>query len=97
VRVKRSDPLDPSCGEPVVFLEGPGSLQPGGGLKLEFPTLLNRRYLIQYTDDLTTWRNVDPLLLGTGAVVTWIDKGPPATDSLPAGRALRLYRVVFAP
>lgn len=89
--------LSSLCGEPVVFLEGPGSVQPDGGLKLEFPTLRNRRYRIQYTDDLAAWRNVEPVVLGTGAVVTWVDHGPPGTDSAPSSASVRLYRIIFAP
>jgi hypothetical protein len=85
------------CGEPVLFSRTPATQLPDGTFKLAFPTLMNRRYVIQYSDLTATWKNAAGLVTGTGGMVEWIDAGPPATDSPPVEQSQRLYRVLFAP
>ncbi len=89
--------LEALCGTPVLFTDGNTSRLPDGSFRLEFNSDLNRSYLIQYSDDLQTWKNATPALTGTGAFVEWIDDGPPKTDQHPASVAGRSYRVVYAP
>lgn len=64
---------------------------------VEFQTLLNRQYYIQYSDTLmgleTNALTVFPPVLGNGNRMQWIDNGPPKTDSAPVNSA-RFYRVV---
>ena len=51
----------------------------------------------QYTDDLTVWKTAVPAVIGTGALVEWIDSGPPKTDAHPNSVPTRIYRIAFAP
>ena len=64
---------------------------------LEFSSLLNRSYAIQYTSDLITWKTVVPTIIGTGSNVQWIDNGAPKTESAPATTDKRFYRVILLP
>jgi hypothetical protein len=89
--------LEALCGTPVIFTDGAASRQPDGSFKLQFNTDLNRRYLVQYIDDLGAWKTATSVIVGTGGLVQWIDDGPPKTDSHPATRPSRMYRVIYAP
>ncbi|MGN6643756.1 MAG: RCC1 domain-containing protein, partial [Verrucomicrobiota bacterium] len=89
--------LEALCGTPVLFTDGNTSRLPDGSFRLEFNSDLNRSYLIQYSDDLRTWKNATSAITGTGELVTWIDDGPPKTDAHPATVTTRTYRVVYAP
>ncbi len=64
---------------------------------IEFPTLSNRLYSIQYSSNLVHWRAVQPPLSGNGNWVQWIDNGQPKTDGAPATQAARYYRLVRLP
>lgn len=68
-----------------------------GSFLLEFTSLSNRYYSIQYSPDLSTWRTVVPALRGNGSRVQWIDYGPPRTDRLPRLDAQRFYRLTLLP
>lgn len=70
---------------------------PDGSFKLAFPTLFNRVYSIQYTDDLRIWLTALHTVIGTGATVEWTDAGPPETVSAPQTAAQRLYRILLTP
>jgi len=89
--------LQALCGTPVIFTDGAASRLPDGTFRLQFSSDLNRNYLIQYSDDLDYWKTADTLLLGTGQLVEWIDRGPPDTDLHPAVVGSRSYRVIYAP
>ncbi len=68
-----------------------------GTCLVEFSTLSNRNYYVQYSSNLTagaTWLTALPPIQGNGSQVQWIDSGPPKTQSRPA---VRFYRVVLLP
>jgi hypothetical protein len=64
---------------------------------LEFSTLLNRSYAVQYSSDLVQWKTVVPTVTGNGSRVQWIDNGAPKTESAPSAAEKRFYRVVLLP
>ncbi len=66
---------------------------------LDFQTLAGRQYYIQYVEDLNSqaWQTAVPAVLGTGSRVQWVDRGPPKTQSPPAGQAARFYRGMLMP
>lgn len=66
---------------------------------VEFPTILARRYYIQYAASLTNFQSGQvetslPAVLGTGSNLQWLDSGPPRTLPAPADDAGRFYRVL---
>jgi hypothetical protein len=67
-----------------------------GGLELQFDTGCSGTYYIQYSDDLIVWKISGQAVQGTGGSVSWVDAGPPSTDSAPSMNAARFYRVVQA-
>jgi hypothetical protein len=69
----------------------------GGTFLLEFSTVANRFYAIQYTSDLVTWKTVTPTIKGNGSKVQWIDNGSPKTENLPANSGQRFYKVILLP
>jgi hypothetical protein len=68
-----------------------------GTFLIEFNSLLNRTYYVQYSKSLTEWKTVTPALTGTGTRMQWIDNGPPKTESNPAETPCRFYRVLLLP
>jgi hypothetical protein len=64
---------------------------------LEFATVLNRLYYVQYSSDLVRWNNAEPAVPGTGSWYEWLDSGLPKTESAPAVTSKRFYRVVLLP
>lgn len=85
------------CGIPIIYTQGETTLLPDGSFRLVFRSDLNRRYLIQYSEDAIVWKNAMPPLTGSGDVTEWIDDGPPKTETHPSGVSRRYYRVAFAP
>lgn len=74
---------------------------PDGAILIEFPTEAGRRYYVQYAPTAEGLvglpgerKTAEPVILGTGSRVQWVDYGPPKTDSAP-GRSNRFYRVIF--
>ncbi len=65
-----------------------------GSVLLEFPAEPGRRYIVQYTDDFSGWRDASVALRAGGTRVQWIDSGPPKTSTFPALAGFRSYRVV---
>jgi hypothetical protein len=71
-----------------------------GEFVMEFSTLENRNYYIQYADTPEGLRNRNspktsaPLIIGTGGVMRWFDTGPPRTISLPE-EGMRFYKVMM--
>jgi hypothetical protein len=71
-----------------------------GVFLIEFNTILNRHYYVQYADtpgDLVnnaTVQTAFPFVNGTGSRVQWTDNGPPKTASLPTNGS-RFYRVLL--
>jgi hypothetical protein len=68
-----------------------------GSRMVEFSTLTNRTYYLQYTSDMTHWKTAQPAVLGTGSRVQWFDNGPPKTESLPDTETMRIYRIILVP
>jgi hypothetical protein len=64
---------------------------------VEFLTLSNRVYAIQYSPDLIRWNSAKPPVQGDGSRVQWIDNGEPKTDGAPASQPARYYRVLLLP
>ena len=65
---------------------------------LEFSSIINRSYAIQYTPELgIPWRTVVPTIMGTGKNVQWVDNGAPKTESAPAETQKRFYRIILLP
>lgn len=93
----RTTTVDGVCGSMLVFMRNAATRLEDGTFKLAFPTLQNRNYFVQYSDDFSTWRTAFPPIVGTGNTVEWIDAGPPATDSSAADRVGRWYRILLAP
>lgn len=74
------------------------SLRLGDGTFLvEFSSLANRSYAIQYSPDLANWKTAVPAIAGNGSWVQWIDSGPPKTETLPTAGQDRFYRIVLLP
>ena len=66
---------------------------------LAWPTVGNRSYQVEYSDELPNWKlSPTGFLTGSGAILNWTDAGPPATDSSPTNVRQRFYRAFqFAP
>ncbi len=65
--------------------------------QLTFPTLLTRRYTVQWTNDLTQpWQNAGSLLGGTGSAMMWTDDGT-QTGTAPSTQSRRFYRLQATP
>lgn len=62
------------------------------GLLVEFKTQAEKRYTVQYSDNLTDWSVSQPAIGGTGERIQWLDAGPPKTATFPNGT--RFYRIV---
>ena len=70
-----------------------------GSMLLEFAALTNRTYTVVYADTLLFSNALiaPPSIVAPANGVQWIDYGPPATVSVPAGRGARFYRVFLNP
>jgi len=68
-----------------------------GRFLLEFPSVPNTCYQIQYSSDNRTWHNSLSRLRAGGTRVQWIDMGAPRTSSTPSLSGKRFYRVVEKP
>jgi hypothetical protein len=64
---------------------------------VEFATLSNRVYYVEYCGDLTNWIPAQPAVVTGNSAVQWIDNGPPGTQSAPANTSMRFYRVILLP
>lgn len=65
-----------------------------GDVLLEFPTVSGTRYLIEYSQDMLTWKPAAVAIKASGSRTQWIDNGPPKTDNHPSSVTSRIYRVV---
>jgi membrane carboxypeptidase/penicillin-binding protein PbpC len=65
--------------------------------QLEFNSLANRFYYVQYSSDLKNWKGAEPAIIGNGGLIQWVDDGPPKTESLPQSVTARFYRVILVP
>jgi len=68
-----------------------------GSYLIDFRTLSNRTYYVQYSSDLASWKTVCPPVMGSRSTMQWVDNGPPKTDSHPRTQTNRFYRVLLLP
>lgn len=68
-----------------------------GRFLIEFSATPGRRYEVQYSHDMTTWKSATPTITAPADRVQWLDDGPPKTESPPASVPMRCYRVVELP
>jgi len=91
----------PTGGGPAVFGAGQhitrGIRLANGNFMVEFVTLTNRIYYIEYSADSRTWTPAQPAVTGNGTSIQWIDNGQPKTDSAPSTQSSRFYRVILLP
>ncbi len=93
-------PVDPPVnpvGTVQNILRNPPVVLVDGSVLIDFATLANRTYYIQYSADMVTWTTVVPAVSGTGSTRQWIDNGPPKTESHPSTVVARFYRVILVP
>jgi len=64
---------------------------------IEFASVSNRLYAIQYSKDLVNWETAQPAIAGNGTFIQWIDNGQPKTESSPATEPKRFYRLLLLP
>ena len=64
-----------------------------GSMLIEFNSTAGRFYRVEYSSNLTVWKqSLVPIQAGANRV-QWIDRGPPYTDAHPSGVEQRFYRV----
>jgi probable HAF family extracellular repeat protein len=67
-------------------------IQPDGSLSLTLSTRRNRRYAVEYSEDLVRWTRVPQPISTIGTKTVWIDDGEPKTSPPPSTRPTRYYR-----
>ena len=88
-------PPDDAAGEGTAAFEIERAvwLPEAGGLLLEFGSVPERLYAVEYSDDGVAWKTSPVSVRGAGNRTQWIDRGPPRTVSPPGAQPLRFYRV----
>jgi hypothetical protein len=66
---------------------------PDRSVRLEFATVPGKWYRVRYSADLVNWFTSELPVQATGNLTPWIDKGPPYTNSDPAGEDRRFYLI----
>ena len=69
------------------------TIQPGGDVLIEFSVTDAHTYRIEYSHDLNTWHQAQPVVVPEGILEQWLDQGPPGTLSHPSTVSRRYYRV----
>ena len=64
---------------------------------IEFSSTPGHIYTIIYSDDMNVWKTALPAVTATANSTQWYDDGPPKTDSKPAEKGTRFYRVIQSP
>jgi hypothetical protein len=104
-RVQPNPTLVPQLVAPTTRAEAIGDVQhidrgavlPDKTFLLEFLSISNRVYSVQYSSDLTNWETAQPSITGNGTHLQWIDNGQPKTSSSPAAQQMRFYRLLLLP
>ena len=65
-----------------------------GAFLIEFTAEPGRYYQVEYRENNTGWKSCPVRICAGGTKVQWIDRGPPWTESHPATKTSRFYRVV---
>ena len=68
-----------------------------GRFLLEWPAIVGRSYMVQYSSDLTNWKTAVNTIVAAGTAIQWYDDGPPKTESKPTVAGSRFYRVFLLP
>jgi VCBS repeat-containing protein len=68
-----------------------------GSMLIDFSTVSNRTYYIQYSCDLVEWETALPCVTGNGNRLQWLDNGPPKTDGWPGRKPMCAYRILQLP
>jgi len=64
-----------------------------GAITLNWASVSSRSYQVEYSAELSNWvLSPAGFLTASGPVSSWLDNGPPATDSRPADAGQRFYR-----
>ncbi|MFO1476783.1 MAG: Ig-like domain-containing protein [Verrucomicrobiota bacterium] len=63
------------------------------GFMVEFVTVTNAHYQVEYSSNLVDWLAAVPTITGNGTSIQWIDNGPPKTVTSPLAEPRRFYRV----
>lgn len=66
----------------------------GGRVLVEFDSIPDARYAVQYSANSTDWQTAPGELKASGTRLLWVDDGPPLTDSKPGVVGARFYRVI---
>jgi hypothetical protein len=74
-----------------------GIMLPDKTFLIEFASIANRVYYIQYSSDLRTWKTAQQAITGNGTELQWVDNGEPQTESAPTTTSLRFYRLIMLP
>ena len=91
-RIERTEAVPPSPNpNGDLFLELRIIEISGKGVLVEFLTVEDVDYLIEYSGDMNDWKVASPSLKGTGQRVQWLDSGLPKTTSFPHSK--RFYRI----
>lgn len=79
---------------PLPFVAAAIQQGPANNVTLTWASTEGHAYQVEYSTNLRDWF-ISPtgFLTGSGAVVNWVDSGPPATESSPAFASQRFYRV----
>jgi hypothetical protein len=80
---------------PVIQVDRSVQLESGRFL-IEFSAIPGRRYVVQYSSDMETWKSANPIITAPSNKVQWYDDGPPKTESAPTS-GNRFYRVMVLP
>jgi uncharacterized ParB-like nuclease family protein len=65
-----------------------------GAFLIEFTAEAGKYYRVEYSDNDLAWKSCPVPIRAGGTKVQWIDRGPPWTESHPATKTSRFYRVV---
>jgi hypothetical protein len=88
----------PAGAQPVPLQGGRDPLQLANGrFLIEWPAIVGRTYIVQYSSDMTDWKTVVPSIVAAGTAVQWLDDGPPKTETKPNQAGSRFYRVFLLP
>ena len=67
--------------------------QPDGSILVEWSAAPGERFSVAWSPDLVTWAAVPEVVVATGSLAQWTDRGPPDTPAPPGATARRFYRV----
>jgi hypothetical protein len=74
-----------------------GAKNPDKTFLVEFDTMFERLYVVQYTKDFKNWNTAQHAVVGSGSIMDWIDGGQPETLRAPAEEPMRFYRLMLLP